>query len=98
MRPPRQREAAKSDDLFRARLEQIMDMKHELVQLTGKIDWAWIDSQITPLYSARAPRGRRPGWAAKAGRELGAGASARGKGAGRPAQDRGEVRGANRTI
>ena len=52
MRPPRQREAAKSDDLFRARLEQIMDMKHELVQLTGKIDWAWIDSQITPLYSA----------------------------------------------
>jgi transposase, IS5 family len=38
MRPPRQREAAKSDDLFRARLEQIIDMKHELVQLTGKID------------------------------------------------------------
>src|SRR5215813_8197798 len=26
--------------------------KRELVQLAGKIDWAWIDSQITPLYSA----------------------------------------------
>ena len=51
---PRQREAAKSDDLFRARLEQIIDMKHELVQLAGKIDWAWIDSQITPLYSAKS--------------------------------------------
>src|SRR5215467_6370594 len=49
---PKQREAAKSDDLFRARLEQIINMKHELVQLAGKIDWAWIDSQITPLYSA----------------------------------------------
>src|SRR5262245_38829115 len=49
---PKQREAAKSDDLFRARLEQIIDMKHELVQLAGKIDWTWIDSQITPLYSA----------------------------------------------
>jgi hypothetical protein len=92
MRPPRQREAAKSDDLFRDRLEQIIDMKHELVQLTGKIDWAWIDSQITPLYSAKSAA------RATAGRELGAGASARGKGAGRPAQDRGEVRGANRTI
>ena len=49
---PKQRETAKSDDLFRARLEQIIDMKHELVQLAGKIDWTWIDSQITPLYSA----------------------------------------------
>jgi len=36
---PKQRETAKSDDLFRARLEQIIDMKHELVQLAGKIDW-----------------------------------------------------------
>ena len=25
-------------------------MKHELVQLAGKIDWAWTVSQITPLY------------------------------------------------
>jgi hypothetical protein len=29
-------------------------MKHELVQLAGKIDWAWIASQITPLYSAKS--------------------------------------------
>jgi len=27
-------------------------MKHELVQLAGKVDWAWIDGQIAPLYSA----------------------------------------------
>ena len=27
-------------------------MKHELVQLAGKVDWEWIDGQIAPLYSA----------------------------------------------
>ena len=32
-------------------------MKHELVQLAGKIDWGWIDEQIQPLYSDRG----RPG-------------------------------------
>jgi IS5 family transposase len=35
----------------RAKLEQIINMKHELVQFAGKIDWAWIDSEIAPLYS-----------------------------------------------
>jgi IS5 family transposase len=28
-------------------------MKHELVQLAGKLDWAWIDGEIVPLYSAK---------------------------------------------
>ena len=32
-------------------------MKHELVQLAGKIDWEWIDSEIAPLYSDKG----RPG-------------------------------------
>jgi IS5 family transposase len=32
-------------------LDQIIDMKHELVQLAGKVDWEWIDEQIAPLYS-----------------------------------------------
>jgi len=44
-------------DLFRARLDQIINMKHELVQLAGKIDWAWIDGEIAPLYSDKG----RPG-------------------------------------
>ena len=26
-------------------------MKHEVVQLAGKIDWTWIDGEIAPLYS-----------------------------------------------
>jgi len=32
-----------SNDLFRARLDQIINLKHELVLLAGKIDWDWID-------------------------------------------------------
>jgi IS5 family transposase len=48
---PKKHETTGSGDLFRARLEQIINMKHELVQLAGKIDWDWIDSEIAPLYS-----------------------------------------------
>ena len=32
-------------------------MKHELVQLAGRIDWAWIDEEMAPLYSDKG----RPG-------------------------------------
>jgi IS5 family transposase len=40
---------AGSNDLFRARLDQTIDMKHELVQLAGKLDWDWLDGEIAPL-------------------------------------------------
>ena len=43
MRPKKHRTTG-SGDLFRARLDQIINMKHELVQLAGKIDWDWIDA------------------------------------------------------
>ena len=36
---PKQHAIMGSGDLFRARLEQIINMKHELVQLAGKLDW-----------------------------------------------------------
>jgi IS5 family transposase len=36
---PKQRETTGSGDLFRARLDQIINMKHELVQLAGSLDW-----------------------------------------------------------
>ncbi|MGH8415385.1 MAG: IS5 family transposase [Gammaproteobacteria bacterium] len=58
---PKQRATTGSGDLFRARLEQIINMKHELVQLAGKIDWAWIDGEIAPLYSDQG----RPGIATR---------------------------------
>lgn len=40
-----------SDDLFRSRLDQIINMKHELVLLADRIDWAHLDEQITPFYA-----------------------------------------------
>jgi len=46
---PKKPKATRSRDLFRARLDQIINMKHELVQLAGKIDWDWIDGEIAPL-------------------------------------------------
>jgi len=48
---PKQRATTGESDLFRARLDQIINLNHELVQLAGKIDWAWIDDEIAPLYS-----------------------------------------------
>lgn len=56
MRPKKPKTSAEGD-LFRARLDQIINMKHELVQLAGKIDWDWIDEEIAPLYSDKG----RPG-------------------------------------
>jgi transposase, IS5 family len=54
---PKKHETTGSGDLFRARLDQIINMKHELVQLAGKIDWQFIDGEVAPLYSDKG----RPG-------------------------------------
>src|SRR5246500_353145 len=54
---PRKPQGASEGDLFRARLDQIINMRHELVQLASKIDWDWIDDEIAPLYSDKG----RPG-------------------------------------
>jgi len=56
MRPKKPRTMGEGD-LFRARLDQIINMRHELVQLASKIDWDWIDAEIAPLYSDKG----RPG-------------------------------------
>ena len=54
---PKQRETTGEAELFRARLDQIINMKHELVALAGRLDWAWLDGEIAPLYSDKG----RPG-------------------------------------
>ena len=54
---PRKHETTRSGDLFRARLDQIINLKHELAQLADAIDWDWIDGEIAPLYSEKG----RPG-------------------------------------
>jgi len=48
---PKQQQKARHDDLFRARLDQIINMKHELVALADKIDWAWLDEQLADCFS-----------------------------------------------
>jgi IS5 family transposase len=54
---PKKPETTRSGDLFRARLDQIINLKHELAQLAGQIDWDFIDGEIAPLYSDKG----RPG-------------------------------------
>ena len=36
---PRKHKTTGSNDLFRARLDQIINMRHELVQLASRMDW-----------------------------------------------------------
>src|SRR5579862_1384241 len=54
---PKKPTTTNEGDLFRARLDQIINLQHEHVQLAGKIDWNWIDGEIAPLYRDKG----RPG-------------------------------------
>src|ERR1700748_2932076 len=54
---PKKHETTDASDLFRARLDQIINLKNELVQLAGKLDWGFVDREIAPLYSEQG----RPG-------------------------------------
>ena len=54
---PKKSETIGSSDLFRARLDQIINLRHELAQLAARIDWDFIDGEIAPLYSEKG----RPG-------------------------------------
>jgi IS5 family transposase len=56
MRPGKQ-EWTGAQDMFRARLDQIINLKHELVRLAGTIDWAWIDAELSGCFSEEG----RPG-------------------------------------
>jgi len=40
-----------TDDLFRHRLENLIDMRHELVKLAGLIDWEYFDSKWGETFS-----------------------------------------------
>jgi IS5 family transposase len=56
---PKKPETTAEGDLFRARLDQIINLKHELVQLGAKIDRNWTDREIAPRYSEKAGLGSR---------------------------------------
>ncbi len=48
---PRERQDHVEQDLFRSRLDQIIDMKHPLVQLTQRIDWRFLEDRFDAVYS-----------------------------------------------
>ena len=52
---PKPHQPDTSGDLFRARLDQIINLRHELVRLANTIDWDWLDGQLADLYK---PTGR----------------------------------------
>lgn len=56
MRPRERRESGQTD-LFRARLDQIIDMKHALVKLARIIDWIfWLGSLALSMRMAPVSR------------------------------------------
>ena len=53
MRPKERRESGQKD-LFRARLDQIIDMGHPLAKLARTIDWRFIEDRFGAVYSDKA--------------------------------------------
>jgi IS5 family transposase len=49
MRPKKHRESGEHD-LFRSRLDQIIDMGHALVKLAGSIDWRFLEERLGAVY------------------------------------------------
>ncbi|WP_143011907.1 hypothetical protein [Sphingomonas sp. YR710] len=49
-RKPTERRETGQRDMFRSRLDQIIDMGHPLVRLVGKIDWTFLESQFAEIH------------------------------------------------
>ncbi len=56
MRPKKQ-ESSRNDDLFRMRLEQMLDQRNALYRLAGSIDWTLVEERFGGLYAEEG----RPG-------------------------------------
>lgn len=56
MQPKRVRPTG-AQDLFRARLDQFINMRHELVLLAQRIDWGFLHEELAPCFSEKG----RPG-------------------------------------
>ena len=53
---PRERRETGEQDLFRSRLDQIIDMKHPLVTLGRTVDWAFLEREFGAVYTDDAGR------------------------------------------
>jgi transposase, IS5 family len=47
----KERRNSGQNDLFKAQLDQIVDMDHPLVKLAGKIDWRFLEERFGAVYS-----------------------------------------------
>jgi transposase, IS5 family len=51
---PRERRETGEQDLFRSRLDQIIDMKHSLVTLARTVDWDFLEQAFGAVWPAAA--------------------------------------------
>lgn len=47
-----------TDDFFRARLEQMIDLKHPLAVLAGRLPWAQLESTLAPAFARKTRDGK----------------------------------------
>jgi IS5 family transposase len=48
---PRERRETGAQDLFRSRLDQVIDMKHALVRLARTVDWGFLEGRFGEVYT-----------------------------------------------
>lgn len=48
---PRERRETGAQDMFRSRLDQIINLKHELVTLAQAVSWSFIETKFGAVYS-----------------------------------------------
>ncbi len=47
-----------TDDFFRARLDQMIDLRHPLAVLAGRMPWAQIESALAPAFARKSRSGQ----------------------------------------
>ncbi len=57
---PKAPQPSRQDDLFRSRLDQILNRKHPVFVLANQIDWKVFDNKFGPLYSEKKGRPGKP--------------------------------------
>ena len=57
---PRERRETGEQDLFRSRLDQIIDTDHALVKLARTIDWRFLEEKFSAIYKDGAGQPRLP--------------------------------------
>src|SRR5262244_526440 len=59
---PRERRESSEQDLFRSRLDQIIDMNHALVKLARTIDWGFLEERFGAVYTDKPGQPPLPTW------------------------------------